>query len=111
MFFAPGCEPCNVGLSEIGDILKNVYDPQKMIVVAVSSDDAESTYKQLRLTPLPNARIIHNGNKIKETYWITSATNAFVVTNKDHVIQFTAGGSGGIINAAFKSKVSAILAQ
>ncbi|GAB2982679.1 hypothetical protein GCM10027049_19260 [Mucilaginibacter puniceus] len=109
VFFTAECDQCNRGLAGMDSFFKEVYDPEKMIIVAINYRDKDKTYEQLKLTPLPNARIIYDAYKIiKEAYWI-NASNAFVVTDKNHVIQFTAEGSGGIINTVFRSKVKAVL--
>lgn len=109
VFFTAECDQCNRGLGGLDSFFKEVYDPKKMIIVAINYRDREETYKQLQLTPLPNARIIYDAYKIiKESYWI-NASNAFVVTDKNHIIQFAAEGSGGIINTVFKNKVKAVL--
>ena len=111
VFFTADCDQCNRGLAGLDSFFKEVYDPKKMIIVAINYRDKDKTYEQLKLTPLPNARIIYDAYKIiRESYWI-NATNAFVVTDKNHVIQFTAEGGGGIINTVFRNKVTAVLNQ
>jgi len=109
IFFQPGCDMCNTGLDEIGSFLKDHYDPQKMIIVAISNGDQEATYSQLTKTPIPNARLIFNGQKVKEAYWMDASAMNYVVTNKDHIIQFTISASGGIVNTVFKSKMAEVL--
>lgn len=111
VFFTAECDQCNSGLAGLDSFFKEVYDPKKMIIVAINYRDKDKTYEQLKLTPLPNARIIYDAYKIiRESYWI-NASNAFVVTDKNHIIQFAAEGGGGIINTVFRSKVKAVLNQ
>ena len=111
IFFTAECDQCNMGLNGLASFFTQVYDPKKMIIVAINYRDKDKTYEQLKLTPLPNARIIYDAYKIiKEAYWI-NASNAFVVTDKNHIIQFAAEGGGGIINTVFKNKVTAVLNQ
>jgi hypothetical protein len=110
IFFTADCEQCNAGLVGLDSFFKKVYDPQKMVILGINNYNREWTDYQLKLTPLPNARVIPDGSKIKEAYWITT-TNAFVVTDKNHVIQFATGGSGGIVGSVLKSKITAVLNQ
>lgn len=111
VFFTADCDQCNRGLAGLDSFFKEVYDPKKMIIVAINYRDKDKTYEQLKLTPLPNARIIYDAYKIiRESYWI-NASNAFVVTDKNHIIQFAAEGGGGIINTVFRNKVTAVLNQ
>lgn len=111
ILFTAECDQCNTGLAGLDSFFKEVYDPKKMIIVAINYRDKDKTYEQLKLTPLPNARIIYDAYKIiRESYWI-NASNAFVVTDKNHIIQFAAEGGGGIINTVFRNKVTAVLNQ
>ena len=110
IFFTADCEQCNSGLLGLDSFFKQVYDPQKMVIVGINNYNKEWTDYQLRLTPLTNARIVPNGSKIKEAYWITTS-NAFVVTDKNHIIQFATGASGGITGSVLKSKITAVLNQ
>ena len=111
IFFTAECDQCNRSLAGLDSFFKEIYNPKKMIIVAINNRDKDKTYEQLKLTPLPNARIIYDAYKIiKEAYWI-NASNAFVVTDKNHIIQFAAEGGGGIINTVFRNKVTAVLNQ
>lgn len=111
IFFTAECDQCNRSLAGLDSFFKEIYDPKKMIIVAINNREKEETYEQLKLTPLPNARIIYDAYKIiKESYWV-NASNAFVVTDKNHIIQFAAEGGGGIINTVFRNKVTAVLNQ
>jgi hypothetical protein len=110
IFFTADCDQCNMGLISLDSFFKQVYDPKKMIIVAVNNRSKEETYDQLKLTPLPYTRIIYDAYKVKDAYWIPT-TNAFIVTDKNHVIQFTASGGGGIVDSVLKSKILSVLNQ
>lgn len=108
IFFTANCDQCNMGLAGLDSFFKQVYDPQKMVIIGINNYNKQWTDYQLRLTPLPHAQVISDGSNIKEAYWITTS-NAFVVTDKNHIIQFATGGSGGIIGSVLKSKITAVL--
>jgi hypothetical protein len=110
IFFTANCDQCNMGLAGLDSFFKQVYDPQKMVIIGINNYNKQWTDYQLRLTPLPHTQVISDGNNIKEAYWITTS-NAFVVTDKNHIIQFATGGSGGIIGSVLKSKITAVLKQ
>lgn len=108
IFFTANCDQCNMSLVGLDSFFKQVYDPKKMVIIGVNNYNKQWTDYQLRLTPLTHAQVISDGSNIKEAYWITTS-NAFVVTDKNHIIQFATEGSGGIIGSVLRSKITAVL--
>ncbi len=109
MFISPDCQQCMTDIDDLGKFVKQVYDPNKIIWVAVAHGDESPERIQSLRSLLPYAYLLLNYNKIYEGYWADGLTTGYVIADKDHTIRFSVKGQGGIVPAVFKSKLTEIL--
>ena len=106
IFWSTQCPPCTESFSILDDYFKEINDPDKIIIMALTRDKDLAVASKMQSKPLKNARLINDAGKIIDAYQ-NRQLPAFVVANKKHIITYS------LISrvAEFKDAIKAALAE
>jgi len=106
IFWSAQCPPCTESFSVLDDYFKEINDPDKIIIMALTRDKDLAVASKMRSKPLKNARLINDAGKIIDAYQ-NKQLPAFVVANKKHIITYSLVSRV----AEFKDAIKAALAE
>jgi peroxiredoxin len=110
IFWYPDCPPCTESFASLNDFLKQVHNPQDLIILAITShSDMEAAYK-LKQKPLKYATLISNAGSIIDQYGVRSFPS-YVVTDRNHIIHLAVSGLGTSTLPVFEDMIREVLIQ
>jgi len=106
IFWSVDCPPCTESFAALNDYFKEIENPDKIMIIALTRDNDLAVAAKMRDKPLEHVRLINNASKIINTYQ-NKQLPAFVVTDKNHVIRFS------LVNQVpeFKNAIKAALKE
>lgn len=110
IFWSPECPPCTESFSALNDFFTQIYNPERIAILAITTDDKSVAAAKLKQKPLVNAQLLSNARDITSAYDLNSYP-AFVVTDKEHIIRLAIRGTGSITINAFKNTIRSVLYQ
>jgi thiol-disulfide isomerase/thioredoxin len=110
IFWHPECPPCTESFADINNFLKQIHNPEDLVVMAVTTAAKDAAVTKLKEKPLLYAQFIHNARTVYKAYQL-NAYPSYIVTDKSHIIRFASTGSSSVTLPAFQSAVKAVLQQ
>ncbi len=110
IFWDVDCPPCTESFADINDFLKQIHNPEDLVIMAITKNTAANAAAKLKEKPLLNAQLISNAGSIFNDYQL-NAYPSYVVTDKKHIIRLAITGSSQISLPAFKSTIQTVLVQ
>ncbi len=110
IFWNTECPPCTESFADINDFLKQIHNPEDLIILAITSNTKQEATAKLKEKPLLYAQLISNAGSIFNAYQLYSYPS-YVVTDKKHTIRCAITGSSQISLPAFKSTIQEVLLQ
>jgi len=106
IFWSTECPPCTESFAALNDYFKEIENPEKIIIIALTRDNDLAVAAKMRDKPLEHVRLVNNAGKIINAYQ-NRQDPAFVVADKDHTIRFS------LVNQIpeFKNAIKAALAE
>jgi thiol-disulfide isomerase/thioredoxin len=110
IFWTSECYPCMEGFKGLNQIFKHVYNPDEVIILAITPDRHERVAKALKAYPLDYSKMIFNAGGILSAY-NHNQFPAYVILDKNDTIQFSVAGIGPEVLQMFETRLSSILNQ
>ncbi|WP_175404002.1 TlpA disulfide reductase family protein [Mucilaginibacter sp. PPCGB 2223] len=88
IFWSVECPPCTESFAALNDYFKEIDNPDKIIILALTRDKDLTVAAKMKSKPLEHTRLINNAGKIIDAYQ-NRQLPAFVVTDKNHIIKFS----------------------
>lgn len=110
IFWNTECPPCTESFADINNFLKQIHNPEDLVIMAITSNTKEDAAVKLKEKPLLYAQLISNAGAIYNAYQLKSYPS-YVVTDKKHIIRYAITGSSQITLPAFKSTIQTVLVQ
>ena len=110
IFWSAGCPPCTESFADINDFLKQIHNPEELVVLAISRDSKEVAQAKLKEKPLLYAQFLNQANSVYSAYQLNHMPS-YVVTDKSHFIRYSTTGAAQITLPTFKSTIKAVLQQ
>jgi thiol-disulfide isomerase/thioredoxin len=110
VFWRPDCPPCTDSFESLNEIFKQVYNPDEVIVLAVTPSSFNEASQKLKEKPLLYAKLISSASSVLAAYQLTSYPT-LVIADKNDVIQFSSSGLGPQVIATFKNHLRSLLGQ
>lgn len=110
IFWSPECPPCTESFADINDFLKQIHNPEELVVLAISRDDQQTAQAKLKEKPLLYAQFLNQASAIYHAYELNHMPS-YVVTDKSHIIRYSTSGAGQTTLPSFKSTIKAVLQQ
>jgi len=110
IFWGADCPPCTESFASLNDFLKQIHNPEDLLLLAITPDDKEVADAKLKEKPLLYAQLLSNARSITKDYQL-STYPSFVVADKSHVIRYAISGSSSITLPMLKSTIKAVLFQ
>lgn len=106
IFWSTECPPCTESFDSLNEFFKQINNPEKIIIMAITRDNDLAVAAKLRGKPLNYTRFINGAGKIINAYQ-NKQMPAFVVADKNHMIRFS------LVNQLpeFKNAIKAALAE
>ncbi len=115
IFWSSGCPPCTESFESINEVLRQVNNPDELLVLAVTGDNQEMASKKLKEKPLLYARLFSDASAIFtyyiSTYYQYNRVPVYVIADKNDVIRFSVDGIGPQVMNAFKAQLRSLLNQ
>lgn len=108
IFWSAGCPPCTESFESLNTLFSQIFNPEKMIILAITPDDVNVARTKLQEKPLVHAHLLADARNIITAYSLNTYP-AFVVADKDHIISFAKKGMGMVTVAAFKKAIKTAL--
>lgn len=86
IFWNTDCPPCTESFAEISAFLKQVQNPENLVVLAITSNNKREAAAGLKEKPLLYSRLISGGASVFNAYQLQSYPS-YVVADKTHVIR------------------------
>lgn len=110
IFWAADCPPCTESFAGLNDFLKQIHNPEDLLLLAITPDEKTVADAKLKEKPLLYAQLLSNARAIANDYQL-STYPSFVVADKSHVIRYAISGSSSITLPMLKSTIKAVLFQ
>lgn len=110
IFWSAGCPPCTESFADINDFLKQIHNPEELVVLAISRDSKQAAQAKLQEKPLLYAQFLNQAHSVYNAYQLNHMPS-YVVTDKSHIIRYSTTGAGQITLPTFKSTIKAVLQQ
>ncbi|WP_345951513.1 TlpA disulfide reductase family protein [Mucilaginibacter sp. PAMB04274] len=110
IFWSAGCPPCTESFADINDFLKQIHNPEELVVLAISRDSKQVAQAKLKEKPLLYAQFLNQASAAYSAYQLNHMPS-YVVADKSHIIRYSATGTGQTTLPSFKSTIKAVLQQ
>jgi peroxiredoxin len=110
IFWSAGCPPCTESFADINDFLKQIHNPEELVILAISRDNQQTAEAKLKEKPLLYAQFLNQASSVYNAYQLNHMPS-YVVTDKSHTIRYSTTGSGQVTLPTFKSTIKAVLQQ
>ncbi|MFD1255218.1 peroxiredoxin family protein [Mucilaginibacter terrae] len=110
IFWSAGCPPCTESFADINNFLKQIHNPEELVVLAISRDSKQVAQAKLQEKPLLYAQFLNQAHSVYNAYQLNHMPS-YVVTDKSHIIRYSTTGAGQTTLPSFKSTIKAVLQQ
>ena len=110
IFWYADCPPCTESFGSLNSFFKQMYNPQDLIIIAVTSNNEQIASAKLKQKPLLHTLLLSNARRISDFYQI-KLYPSYIVTDKNHIIRFAVNGESLITVPMLKSTISQVLIQ
>ncbi|HEX8376678.1 MAG TPA: redoxin family protein [Pedobacter sp.] len=115
IFWSSGCPPCTESFESINEVLRQVNNPDELLVLAITGDNQEMASRKLKEKPLLYAKLFSGASAIFKYYifphYQDNRVPIYVIADKNDVIRFSVDGIGPQVMNSFKTQLRAILNQ
>jgi peroxiredoxin len=110
IFWSSGCPPCTESFADINDFLKQIHNPEELVVLAINRDSQQTAQAKLKEKPLLYAQFLNQAHSVYNAYQLNHMPS-YVVADKSHIIRYSTTGAGQTTLPTFKSTIKAVLQQ
>ncbi|MDB5004958.1 MAG: hypothetical protein JWQ34_3183 [Mucilaginibacter sp.] len=110
IFWDPDCPPCTEAFQSLNDFLKQIHNPEDLIVLAITNSNELVAATKLKQKPLLYAHLIGGAGSVSNAYHVYSLPS-YVVVDKSRVVRFAVSGQSPITLSAFKDVIRQVLEQ
>jgi thiol-disulfide isomerase/thioredoxin len=110
IFWSAECPPCTESFAGLNEFLKQIHNPEDLVLIAITPDDEKVADAKLKEKPLLYAQLLSNGQSIMNAYQLNNYPT-FVVADKSRTIRYAITGSGPLTLPMLKSTIKAVLFQ
>lgn len=108
IFWSSECVSCTESFAYINDVFLQSYNPDKAIILAITTENSLPAQVKLMQKPLLHAKLISNGRMITNFYHLNTYPT-FVIADRDNVIRFAVSGTSPQVISAFKTQLRTLL--
>ena len=110
VFWKADCPPCSESFASLNEFFTQIYNPDHIVVIAITPDNEKIALAKLKEKPLVKARLLTDADDIIHYYQLNNYP-AYVVADKDPIIRFALNGISPVTISNFKSTIRQVLIQ